>query len=132
MTDRDTAPAPAVRDAEGAEDADDRSTVRLRAYAHARVGAAGAVGKRVWAVAVGDVPSIWSEAPASPAGLVRYAREGAWCRDHRGFVRGAGRLYHTLVSIPVCLLLYSVALVVQRPGRLSAALFLVLILWLVL
>ncbi|MFC4066770.1 hypothetical protein [Actinoplanes subglobosus] len=86
----------------------------------------------MWAVAVGDVASLWSESPASPAGLVRYARDGAWCRDNRGFIRAAGRVYHTVVSIPVCLLLYTLALLVQRPGRMACGLFIVLILWLVL
>ncbi|WP_097328838.1 hypothetical protein [Paractinoplanes atraurantiacus] len=75
---------------------------------------------------------MWSEAPASPAELVRYARDGAWCRDTRGFIRGAGRVYHTVVAIPVCLVLYVIALILQRPGRLTAALFLSLIVWLVL
>ncbi len=132
MTVSDTAPAPAPGTAPGADEAGAPATARLRAYAHARVAGAGAVFKPVWAVAVGDVPSVWNEAPASPADLVRYARDGGWCRDNRGFIRGAGRVYHAVVAIPVCLLLYVVALIVQRPGRLTAALFLSLIVWLVL
>jgi hypothetical protein len=121
-----------VRDDEPAAEPDSGDTARLRAYAHARLAGAGAVFKGVWAVAVGDVPSVWSEAPASPADLVRYAREGAWSRDTRGFIRGAGRGYHAVVAIPICLVLYVLALIVQRPGRLTAALFLSLIVWLVL
>jgi hypothetical protein len=130
VTESDTAPAPALRitDADGPADVD--ATVRLRAYARVRVERLGAVGKRVRAVAVGDVPSVWHEAPATPAGLVRYAAEGAWCTDTRGFIRGAGRVYHAVVSIPVCLVLYVLALIVQRPGRLTAAVLLALLVWL--
>lgn len=132
VTDGDTAPAPAVRDDAPAVAPDSGDKARLRAYAHARLTGAGAVFKPVWAVAVGDVPSVWNEAPASPAELVRYARDGSWCRDNRGFIRGAGRGYHAVVAIPVCLVLYVLALIVQRPGRLFAALVLSLIVWLVL
>jgi hypothetical protein len=132
VTDGETAPAPAVRDDNPATEPGSGDTARLRAYARARLTGAGAVFKPVWAVAVGDVPSVWNEAPASPAELVRYARGGAWCRDTRGFIRGAGRAYHAAIAIPVCLVLYVLALIVQRPGRLTAALFLSLIVWLVL
>jgi hypothetical protein len=132
VTGSDTAPAPAVRDDAPAHEPESGDTARLHAYAHARLTGAGAVFKPIWAVAVGDVPSVWNEAPASPAGLVRYARDGAWCRDTRGFIRVTGRVYHTVVAIPACLVLYILALIVQRPGRLTAALLLSLIVWLVL
>ena len=129
-TEGETAPAPAVRNADDAPPADASATVRLRAYARARLTGAGAVGKRAWTNTIGDFGSVWSEAPASPDELVRYAADGAWTVDRRGFIRGAGRTYHAVVAIPVCLVLYVLALIVQRPARMSAALFLALIVWL--
>lgn len=99
-----------------------------RACAHARARVRHLAGhpvvSRVWDVAVGEVPSVWSQAPATPAELVRYARDGAWCAPESTRLRTAGRVYSAVVAIPVTVAAYLTAWVVQRPGRLAAVVFL--------
>ncbi|AEH08760.1 hypothetical protein FsymDg_1275 [Candidatus Protofrankia datiscae] len=88
--------------------------------------------RRLWDVAIGELPSVWSEPPAEPAALVRYARDGDWCAPEATGWRRAGQVYCALVAIPVSVVLYVAAWLVQRPGRLAAAAALATIVWIVL
>lgn len=117
----DTAPGTALR---SAESGDDPRAGATRAQARARIPHWRSTAERVWSVAVGDLPSVWSEAPATPAGLVRYARDGEWCAPDSARLRGAGRAYCWAVAIPVSVLAYVAAWVVQRPARLAAVVLL--------
>jgi hypothetical protein len=91
-----------------------------------------ALGQRLYKVALGDDHTIWSDKPASPAEVVRYARDGAWCSADSRFWRFAGRTYAVLVAIPATVLLDVTEWLIQRPGRVAAAAFLIFILWLFL
>lgn len=76
---------------------------------------------RVWDVAVGDTPSPWSAAQPPLADLVRYAHEAPWCAEEATGWRKAGRFYQWTISIPVSLVCYLLAWLVQRPARLLLA-----------
>ncbi|MCK9895205.1 hypothetical protein [Frankia sp. AgB32] len=76
---------------------------------------------RAWDVAVGDTPSPWSAAQPPMADLVRYAREAPWCAAEADGWRRAGQVYQWTVAIPISLVTYLVAWVVQRPARLGLA-----------
>jgi hypothetical protein len=85
---------------------------------------------RVWRLAVGDLPSPWSEPPAELAALVRYAAAGEWCASEATGWRRAGQVYCWGVAIPASTVAYVLAWVVQRPGRLGALAILSLVVWL--
>ncbi|THJ75387.1 hypothetical protein E7Y31_05830 [Candidatus Frankia alpina] len=76
---------------------------------------------RVWDVAVGQTPSPWSQAQPPMADLVRYAQQAPWCAEDAESWRRAGRVYQWTLSIPVSLVCYLLAWVVQRPARLGLA-----------
>ncbi|SBW21076.1 hypothetical protein FDG2_1891 [Candidatus Protofrankia californiensis] len=88
--------------------------------------------RRLWDVAIGELPSVWAEPPTEPAALVRYARDGDWCTPDATGWRMAGQVYCALVAIPVSVALYVAAWLVQRPGRLAVAAALATIVWIVL
>jgi hypothetical protein len=125
VTDGDTARETALRTAESGERATDRGNTR---NARARIPHWRSTVDRVWSVAVGDLPSVWSDAPATPAELVRYARDGEWCAPHSTRLRAVGRGYCWAIAIPASVAAYVAAWVVQRPGRLAAVLLLVVVL----
>lgn len=129
MTDtlRETAPATAPATARAASAGREAVEARLRAYARVSLEHLTALRQRMYAVAVGDDRTIWSDKPASPAEAVRYARDGAWCSPDSRFWRAFGRLYAATVAIPATVALDIAEWLIQRPGRLAAALFLVLI-----
>lgn len=130
-TKSETAPKTAPAPAQPASEPGTRATARMRAYARARLAGATALRQRLYDIAVGDDMTVWSDKPASPAEVVRYARDGAWCSADSRLWRFAGRIYAALVAIPVTVLLDLTEWVVQRPGRLAAAAFLIFILWLI-
>lgn len=80
--------------------------------------------KPVWAVAVGDRPSLWSQAPTTGPELIRYARDAEWCAPDRTFVRWLGRAYCVVIAIPFSTIAYLAAWIVQRPGRFGSFLLL--------
>lgn len=82
-----------------------------------------------WKIAIGDAPSLWSEAPATPAEMVRYAKDGEWCAHDSTVWRFLGRAYSALVAIPSCVVLYLLAWCVQRPGRLAGLAILLVVLY---
>lgn len=86
------------------------------------------LGARARAYWIGDLPSPWSEAPATLAELVRYARAGAWCAEDSVFLRFLGQAYCYCVAIPVTFKHYMQAWAVQRPGRFFAMTALVTVL----
>lgn len=86
------------------------------------------LGARARAYWIGDLPSPWSEAPATLAELVRYARAGAWCADDSVFLRFLGQAYCYGIAIPVTFKHYMQAWAVQRPGRFFAMTALVTVL----
>ncbi len=88
--------------------------------------------RRLWDVAIGEWPSVWSTPPTEPAALVRYAAAGQWCAPDATTWRRLGQAYCVLLAIPVSVALYVAAWLVQRPGRLVAAAVLATIVWLVL
>ncbi|WP_322755745.1 hypothetical protein [Frankia sp. Cas3] len=90
------------------------------------------VARRVWEVAIGQWPSVWSAPPTELAALVRYAAAGQWCAPDATTWRRLGQAYCVLLAIPVSVALYVAAWLVQRPGRLVAAAVLATIVWLVL
>lgn len=62
---------------------------------------------------------LWSTPPTSVADLLAYTRSGAWVPGERAPVlEAAGKAYGYLVAVPVSVLLYAVAWLLQRPGRL--------------
>lgn len=124
VADSDTAET-ALRTADSGEDPPAGAT---RVQARARLPHWRHTVDHVWSVAVGDLPSVWSEAPATPAELVRYADDGEWCAPHSARLRAAGRAYCWAVAIPVSVLAYVLAWLVQRPARLAAVLLLVVVL----
>ena len=64
--------------------------------------------------------SLWSQAPASVADIAAYTRAGAWAPgDQAPIVEAAGKAYGWCVAIPVTVTLYSLAWLLQRPGRLA-------------
>lgn len=77
---------------------------------------------------VGDLPSPWTEPPATLAELVRYARRGAWCSDDAPFLRFLGQAYCYLIAIPLSFKHYMQAWAAQRPGRFLALTALTLVL----
>lgn len=125
VTGGDTAAETALRSAESEEGGVGGSYTR---NARARIPHWRVTADRVWSVAVGDLPSVWSEAPATPAELVRYARDGEWCAPDSTRLRGAGQAYSWAVAIPASVLAYVAAWVVQRPGRLAAVVLLLVVL----
>jgi hypothetical protein len=71
--------------------------------------------------------SIYADAPASVAEIAEFTRAGSWAPGLQApWLETAGKLYGYVVAIPTSLALYSVAWLVQRPGRalLTAALIL--------
>ncbi len=87
---------------------------------------------RLWELAIGDLPSVWSVPPTEPAALVRYAAAGQWCSPDSRVLRFLGQAYCVLLAIPVSVALYVAAWLCQRPGRLAAAAVLAAIVWVVL
>lgn len=87
-----------------------------------------ALGK-VRAYAFGDIPTVWSEPPATLSSLLIYARHGAWIGPGSTFWRGLGFLWCVLIAIPVSTLAYYFAWFCQRPGRLLTGVVVVLAIW---
>jgi hypothetical protein len=82
---------------------------------------------RVWnlltsAKAYWALPTWVNQPPATLTELTVYAREGAWTRRYRGFIRRLGIIWLYLVAIPQTTAAYLRAHVLQRPGRTLAAL----------
>ncbi len=83
---------------------------------------------RLRAYWIGDLPSPWSEPPATLAELVRYARRGAWCSEDSVFLRFLGQAYCYCIAIPLTFKHYMQAWAAQRPGRFFALTALVTVL----
>jgi len=86
-------------------------------------------GQRVRAYAFGDIPTVWSEPPATLSSLLIYARHGAWIGPGSKFWRALGVLWCLLIAIPVSTAAYYFAWFCQRPGRLLTGVVVVLALW---
>lgn len=84
---------------------------------------------RVRAYAFGDVPTVWSESPATLSSLLVYARHGAWVGPGSTFWRGLGVVWCVLIAIPVSTTAYYAAWFCQRPGRLMTLAVVVLAIW---
>lgn len=125
-TESETAPQTAVRSAVSLTDPQDGDMTRARVRTRARIPHLDTVRDLI----VGDRESLWSESPASPAELARYARDGQWCAPTSVVWRTAGRAYCWLIAIPATILLGLAAHILSRPGRLAAALVLALAVWL--
>jgi hypothetical protein len=80
----------------------------------------------VRAYAFGDIPTVWSEPPATLASLLLYARHGAWVGPGSKFWRGLGVLWCVLFAIPVSTAAYYLAWFCQRPWRLVTGVVVVL------
>ncbi|ADD45875.1 hypothetical protein [Stackebrandtia nassauensis] len=79
------------------------------------------VGARVKPIAEGlRPPSVWTEAPASLAALVRYADTAPWA-DKAGPIRTMGKLWCRVISVPVSVIAYYIAWLTQRPSRFITA-----------
>lgn len=131
-TERDTAPETAQDRSAVSGEAGSGGATRAAARAPARTRTRGsAVWRRVWAVAVGDLPSLWAGRPASAAEAVRYGRYGEYAAEGSRW-RAAGTWYALLVAGPATAGLLVVVWVVQRPGRLAAAVLLAGLVWLFL
>ncbi len=76
---------------------------------------------RAWDVAIGETPSPWATPQPPMADLVRYAQEAPWCAEDAAGWRRVGQIYQWTVAIPISLVTYLVAWVVQRPARLGLA-----------
>jgi hypothetical protein len=75
--------------------------------------------------------SIWSESPASIADLVAYTAAGDWVLGEKAPVlEFLGKAYGYLVAVPVSVVLYAVAWLLQRPGRFALAWLVALVVWL--
>ena len=85
--------------------------------------------EKVRAYAFGDIPTVWSEPPATLSSLLVYARHGAWIGPGSKFWRGLGVLWCVLIAIPVSTLAYYLAWFCQRPGRLMTLAVVVLAIW---
>jgi hypothetical protein len=83
----------------------------------------------VRAYAFGDIPTVWSEPPATLSSLLLYARHGAWVGPGSRFWRGLGVLWCVLFAIPVSTAAYYLAWFCQRPGRLVTGVVVGLALW---
>jgi hypothetical protein len=86
-------------------------------------------GDKVRAYAFGDIPTVWSEPPATLSSLLVYARHGAWVGPGSRFWRGLGFLWCVLIAIPISTLAYYVAWFCQRPGRLLTGVVVALAIW---
>jgi hypothetical protein len=85
--------------------------------------------EKVRAYAFGDIPTVWSEPPATLASLLVYARHGAWVGPGSKFWRALGVLWCALIAIPVSTLAYYLAWFCQRPGRLITGVVVAVALW---
>ena len=129
VTEGETAPETAVRSAVS-QDAVAEEPKRAGAQARARVTQFLQSHRRfqtAWDVAVGDRPSVWSESPASPAEVFRYACAGQWCAPESRYLRWAGQAYCLGVAVPLTVVAYVAAWVLQRPARGAAVLVLYVI-----
>ena len=131
-TESETTPETTPAPAHDADTPEGGATARMRAYARVRVTAVTTLWQRACEVAVGDDMTVWADKPGSPADVVRYARDGAWCSPDSRFWRFAGRVYAALVAVPVTVLLDLAEWLIQRPGRVAAAAFLAFIVWVAL
>lgn len=68
---------------------------------------------RAWIVP----PSLLTEPMASMAELTAYAYRGRWTADRTGFIRGIGKLWFTVIVLPVAYLLRLAEWLIQRPSR---------------
>ena len=130
VTEGETAPETAVRSAVSPETPPEGANAGPRATARARVTQFLQSHRRfqtAWDVAVGDRPSVWSESPASPAEVFRYACAGQWCAPESRYLRWAGQAYCLGVAVPLTVVAYMAAWVLQRPARGAAVLVLFVI-----
>lgn len=69
--------------------------------------------------------------PPSLADLAAYTRAGEWVPGERHpWLEAAGKAYGYLVALPVSAALYAISLLIQRPGRLALASFVLAVVWL--
>ena len=106
-----------------------RARTRTRIAAESvtkRVRAAGEVVARD----VRRVP-VFRAAPPAVIELIGYTRAGDWVPgDQAPFLEFLGKAYGWLIAVPISLVLYSVAWLLQRPARLTLAVFIAAIVWL--
>ncbi len=92
-------------------------------------GWANAAVEKVRAYTFGDIPTVWSEPPATLVSLLIYARHGAWIGPGSKFWRALGVLWCALIAIPVSTGAYYLAWFCQRPGRLLTGVVVALAIW---
>jgi hypothetical protein len=74
--------------------------------------------------------SIYSDAPPSVVEIAQFTRSGSWVPGLQAeWLETAGKVYGYCIAIPISLALYSVAWLIQRPGRLGLALVLGAVVW---
>lgn len=72
----------------------------------------------LWRGLAGSSP--YADRPASIRDVVDYTRAGGWVPgEHPWWVEAPGYVYGALVAVPVTVVLYGVAWVLQRPSRLA-------------
>jgi hypothetical protein len=76
-----------------------------------------------WTAAEFRPPTVWTDSPASVAALLEYAKTADWAAPG-GPWRAAGIWWARLIGIPLTVLAYYAAWIVQRPGRFLTVLFL--------
>lgn len=69
------------------------------------------------------------EQPASPAELRAYIHSAAWVPGEVPVLEWLGRVYGYLVALPFSLALYTLAWLLQRPGRALVTALITVIVW---
>lgn len=73
--------------------------------------------------------SLAEQHPASPRELRAYIHSAAWVPGDVPLLEGLGRVYGYIVALPVSLALYTLAWLLQRPGRALVTAIVTTVVW---
>lgn len=86
-----------------------------------------ALGRKTWD-GMWETP-LAEQHPASPRELRGYIHSAAWVPGDVPLLEGLGRIYGYLVALPASLSLYTLAWLLQRPGRALVTAIVTVIVW---